>query len=288
MTGGGLPAGFWIFAAGLVGLAVGSFLNVVVYRLPRMLDARWHADAHATLHPDDELPQGERFDLVVPRSRCPACGHAITWWENIPLLSYALLRGRCSACGVRISPRYPLVELATALLSAAMIWRWGPGWDAVAGIGLLWALIALALIDFDTTLLPDDITLPLLWAGLLVTTLLHPDRLAGAVWGAAIGYVSLWTVYQGFKLLTGKEGMGFGDFKLLAALGAWFGAAALLPIILLSSLCGAVIGIALQLLRFTERGRPIPFGPFLAAAGIVMLLIGPHALEHYLLPGVGA
>lgn len=282
-----LPPGFWMFAAGLIGLAVGSFLNVVVYRLPRMLDARWRADAHATLHPDDELPQAERFDLVVPRSRCPACGHAIAWWENIPLLGYALLRGRCSACGVRISPRYPLVEFATALLSAAVIWRWGPGWDGVAGIGLLWALIALALIDFDTTLLPDDITLPLLWAGLLVTALLHPDRLAGAVWGAAIGYVSLWTVYQGFRLLTGKEGMGFGDFKLLAALGAWFGVAALLPVILLSSICGAVVGIALQLLKVTERGRPIPFGPFLAAAGIAMLFIGTQPLTRYLLPGVG-
>ena len=287
MTAGDLPAGFWIFAAGLVGLAVGSFLNVVVYRLPRMLERRWRADAHATLHPDDELPQAERFDLVVPRSRCPACGHAIAWWENIPLLGYALLRGRCSACGSRISPRYPLVEFATALLSAAVIWRWGPGWDGVAGTALLWALIALALIDFDTTLLPDDITLPLLWSGLLVSAMLHPDRLAGAVWGAAIGYVSLWTVYQGFKLLTGKEGMGFGDFKLLAALGAWFGATALLPIILLSSICGAVVGIALQLLKVTERGRPIPFGPFLAAAGIAMLFIGPQPLARYLLPGVG-
>ena len=283
-----LPSSFWIFAAGLIGLAVGSFLNVVVYRLPRMLDLRWQADAHATLHPDVALPHAQRFDLIAPRSRCPACGHQITWWENIPMISYLLLRGRCSACGSGISLRYPLVELITALLTAAVVLRWGPSWDSAAYIVLLWALIALALIDFDTTLLPDDITLPLLWLGLIWHAVLHPDQLSSAVWGAAIGYASLWTVYQGFKLLTGKEGMGYGDFKLLAVLGAWFGAAALLPIILLSSICGAVIGIALQLFKLTERGHPIPFGPFLAAAGILMLFIGPQTLVAYILPTAGA
>lgn len=283
-----LPLGFWVLAAGLFGLAVGSFLNVVIYRLPVMMERQWHAEAHATLHPDAEGPQSERFDLVAPRSRCPSCGHAITWWENIPVLSYVLLRGRCSACGSRIALRYPLVELATGVLSAAIVWRWGAHWDSVAYIVLLWALITLALIDFDTTLLPDSITLPLLWLGLLWHALLHPEQLAAAVWGAAIGYLALWAVYQAFKLLTGKEGMGYGDFKLLAALGAWFGVAALLPIILLSSICGAVIGIALQLLKLTQRGRPIPFGPFLAAAGILMLFIGPQALVALVLPASGA
>ena len=282
-----VPLSFWIAAAGLFGLAVGSFLNVVIYRLPVMMERQWQADAHATLHPDGEVPPTERFDLAVPRSRCPSCGHAITWWENIPVLSFLFLRGRCSACGASISWRYPLVELTTALLSAAVVARWGASADSLGYIVLLWALITLALIDFDTTLLPDSITLPLLWLGLLWQVTLHPGQLSGAVWGAVVGYLSLWTVYQGFKLLTGKEGMGFGDFKLLAALGAWFGVAALLPIILLSSVCGAVIGIALQALKLTERGRPIPFGPFLAAAGILLLLIGPNTLVGLLLPTAG-
>lgn len=279
-----LPPALWVAAAALLGLVVGSFLNVVVYRLPRMIERQWRIDAHATLHPDTPAPQQERFDLIAPRSRCPACGHPIAWWENIPLLSYALLRGRCSACGCAISLRYPLVELATALLTAAVVWRWGATIDSLAYIALLWALIVLALIDFDTTLLPDSITLPLLWLGLIWHAALHPERLGAAVWGAVAGYLALWSVYQVFKRLTGKEGMGYGDFKLLAALGAWFGVAALLPIILLSSVCGAVIGIALQLLRRTARGQPIPFGPFLAAAGIVLLLIGPATLVSWFLP----
>lgn len=285
---GALPLSFWVLAAGLFGLAVGSFLNVVIYRLPVMMERQWQADAHATLHPEAPSAPAERFDLIAPRSRCPACGHQIRWWENIPLLSYLLLRGRCSACHSLISPRYPLVELSTALLSAAVVARWGASWDSLAYIVLLWALITLALIDFDTTLLPDSITLPLLWLGLIWHAALHPQQLSGAVWGAVFGYCALWTVYQGFKLLTGKEGMGFGDFKLLAALGAWFGVAALLPIILLSSVCGAVIGITLQWLKLTERGRPIPFGPFLAAAGILLLLIGPDTLVALVLPASGA
>ena len=285
---GALPLTFWIVAAGLFGLAVGSFLNVVIYRLPVMMERQWHADAHATLHPEAQIQAAERFDLIAPRSRCPSCGHQIRWWENIPVLSYLILRGRCSSCHATISPRYPLVELITALLTAAVVVRWGASGDSLAYIVLLWALITLALIDFDTTLLPDSITLPLLWLGLLWHAWLHPEQLSSAVWGAVVGYLALWTVYQGFKLLTGKEGMGFGDFKLLAALGAWFGVAALLPIILLSSICGAVIGIALQLLKLTERGRPIPFGPFLAAAGILLLLIGPNTLVALLLPASGA
>ena len=285
---GALPLTFWIVAAGLFGLAVGSFLNVVIYRLPVMMERQWQADAHATLHPHAQTQAAERFDLIAPRSRCPSCGHQILWWENIPVLSYLFLRGRCSSCHATISPRYPLVELITALLTAAVVVRWGASGDSLAYIVLLWALITLALIDFDTTLLPDSITLPLLWLGLLWHAWLHPEQLSSAVWGAAVGYLALWTVYQGFKLLTGKEGMGFGDFKLLAALGAWFGVAALLPIILLSSICGAVIGITLQLLKLTERGRPIPFGPFLAAAGILLLLIGPNTLVALLLPASGA
>lgn len=285
---GALPLTFWIVAAGLFGLAVGSFLNVVIYRLPVMMERQWQADAHATLHPDAQTQAAERFDLIAPRSRCPSCGHQILWWENIPVLSYLFLRGRCSSCHTTISPRYPLVELITALLTAAVVLRWGASGDSLAYVVLLWALITLALIDFDTTLLPDSITLPLLWLGLLWHAWLRPEQLSSAVWGAAVGYLALWTVYQGFKLLTGKEGMGFGDFKLLAALGAWFGVAALLPIILLSSICGAVIGIALQLLKLTERGRPIPFGPFLAAAGILLLLIGPNTLVALLLPASGA
>lgn len=281
-----VPLPLWLAAAGLLGLVIGSFLNVVVYRLPLMLERQWQAEAHATLHPDAPAAQAERFDLIAPGSRCPACGHRIAWWENIPVLSYVLLRGRCSACGVSISPRYPLVELATALLSAAVVWRWGVNWDAAAYLLLLWALIVLALIDFDTTLLPDSITLPLLWLGLIWHAALHPAELSGAVWGAVVGYAALWTVYQGFRMLTGKEGMGFGDFKLLAALGAWFGLAALLPIVLLSSICGAVIGITLQLLGRTQRGKPIPFGPFLAAAGVLLLLAGPQTLLALILPTV--
>ncbi|HOI68108.1 MAG TPA: prepilin peptidase, partial [Thiomonas arsenitoxydans] len=207
---GALPLTFWIVAAGLFGLAVGSFLNVVIYRLPVMMERQWQADAHATLHPHAQTQAAERFDLIAPRSRCPSCGHQILWWENIPVLSYLFLRGRCSSCHTTISPRYPLVELITALLTAAVVLRWGASGDSLAYIVLLWALITLALIDFDTTLLPDSFTLPLLWLGLLWHTWLHPEQLSSAVWGAAVGYLALWTVYQGFKLLTGKEGMGFG------------------------------------------------------------------------------
>ncbi|MHB1666299.1 MAG: prepilin peptidase [Thiomonas sp.] len=281
----GLPAGFWVMAAALVGLAVGSFLNVVIYRLPVMLERAWQHDAHATLHPDAELPSSEAFNLMHPRSRCGQCGHAIRWWENIPLLSWLLLRGKCSSCGTRISVRYPLVELLTAVLTAAVIVLQGLTPWSLGLVLLLWGLIALAFIDYDTTLLPDGITLPLLWLGLLLHAVLDPGFLPQAVWGAALGYVSLWSIYQAFKLLTGKEGMGYGDFKLFAALGAWFGATALLPIILLSAIAGAVIGIALQFSGLAERGNPIPFGPFLAAAGLIMLLLGPQRLIAWVLPG---
>ncbi len=280
----GLPADFWVMAAALVGLAVGSFLNVVIYRLPVMLERAWQLDAHATLHPQTEQPNSATFNLMHPRSRCGTCGHAIRWWENIPLLSWLLLGGKCSSCGTRISARYPLVELLTAVLTAAVIVLQGVTPWSLGLVLLLWGLIALAFIDYDTTLLPDGITLPLLWLGLLLHAVLDPGFLPQAIWGAALGYVSLWSIYQTFKLLTGKEGMGYGDFKLFAVLGAWFGATALLPIILLSAIAGAGIGIALQFSGLTERGKPIPFGPFLATAGLIMLLLGPQRLIAWVLP----
>lgn len=271
--------------AGLLGLAVGSFLNVVILRLPVMLERGWRREALEILHPEApaDVPV-EPFNLMVPRSRCNACGHAIAWYENLPLLSWALLRGRCSGCGVRISARYPLVEALTGIASAVLVARHGIEPWTLAELVLLWSLIALAFIDFDTTLLPDDITLPLLWGGLLAQALLRPDALRGAVLGAALGYLSLWCLYHAFRLLTGKEGMGYGDFKLFAALGAWFGATALLPVIIASAVVGAVAGIGLQLAGLIQRGRPIPFGPFLAAAGIATLYIGPQRLVSWVLP----
>ena len=281
----GLPPGFWVSAAGVAGLIMGSFLNVVIYRLPVMLENAWQRDAQATLHPELVPAAAEPFNLLHPRSRCGHCGHAIRWWENVPVLSWILLRARCSSCGTRIAARYPLVELLCSVLSASVIALHGLSPWSLGLVMLLWGLMALAFIDYDTTLLPDGITLPLLWLGLLLHAMLDPGFLPQAVWGAAVGYASLWTVYQAFKLLTGKEGMGYGDFKLFAALGAWFGVVALLPIILLSAVAGAVIGIALQFSGLTERGKPIPFGPFLATAGLIMLLLGPSRLIAWVLPG---
>ncbi len=282
-----LPAGAVVLLAAVVGLLVGSFVNVLVLRLPVMLQRAWADDARALLQPDADAPSQERFDLIYPGSRCNACGASIRWWQNVPVLSWLWLRGRCAACAAPISPRYPLVEAATALATAALFALHGASAWTCGEALLLWALIALALIDFDTTLLPDDLTLPLLWLGLLLHLWLAPQALASSVLGAALGYLSLWTVYQGFKLATGKEGMGYGDFKLFAALGAWFGALALLPMVLLSALSGAVIGIALQLTGVTERGRPIPFGPFLAAAGLITLYAGPQRVIGWVLPGHG-
>ena len=262
---------------GLLGLIVGSFLNVVIYRLPKMMERQWVADcAEMTGQP---LAEQERFNLLVPRSRCQACGHPIRWYENIPVLSYLFLRGQCSACGVRISPRYPLVELVTGLLFAWCVWRWGATGTAVAWCGFSAALVALTLIDWDTTLLPDSMTLPLVWAGLIAAALgLTGVPLADAVWGAVAGYLSLWLVYWGFKLLTGKEGMGFGDFKLFAALGAWFGWAALVPIILMASVIGALVGIGMKLTGSLREGGVVPFGPFLALAGLTAMVFGPASI----------
>jgi leader peptidase (prepilin peptidase)/N-methyltransferase len=275
-----LPAGLWLAGALLLGLTVGSFLNVVIHRLPRMLERDWEAQC-AELR-GEVAAQPTPYNLATPASACPACGHRIRPWENIPVLSYLLLRGRCSACGTGISPRYPLVELITGLLSLLVVWQLGPGTPAIAALLLVWGLVALTGIDLDTQLLPDQITLPLLWLGLLVNLNGTFVELQDAVIGAAAGYLALWTVYQAFRLLTGKEGMGFGDFKLLAMLGAWLGWQLLPQIVLLSSLVGAIAGVGLVLLRNRDRGRPIPFGPYLAVAGLIALLWGPQINAAYL------
>ncbi|MGH8254349.1 MAG: prepilin peptidase [Steroidobacteraceae bacterium] len=301
----------WVALVGIVGLLVGSFLNVVIHRLPIMLERDWRAQldelnprpgaaaadhdaalAHATTQ------VAGTYNLVVPRSACPACNAPIKSWQNIPVLSWLLLKGKCANCKAPISLRYPLVELCCALLSGAVAWRFGFGWNAVAALAVTWALIALTGIDIDTQLLPDAITLPLLWAGLLASLFVGagvggsiegtaglanlPVTPAGAIVGAAIGYLSLWSVFHVFRLCTGKEGMGYGDFKLLAALGAWLGVRMLLPIVLLSALAGALVGIALILSGRHRRGVPMPFGPFLAAAGWLAMMWGPQWVATYL------
>lgn len=259
------------------GLLVGSFLNVVIYRLPRILERQW-ADECADLA-GKEPAHAEPFNLVVPRSRCRQCGHVIRWYENIPVLSWLALRGKCSSCGTRIGLRYPLVELATGALFAWCVWSWGATPIGLAWCGFCAAVLALALIDWDTTLLPDVITLPLLWAGLILAALRWtPLPLPQALWGAVAGYLSLWTVTQLFKLATGRVGMGNGDFKLFAALGAWFGWQALVPIVLMASVIGAIIGIALKFASQLREGGYVPFGPFLAGAGLTALLFGPSAI----------
>ncbi len=254
------------------GLAIGSFLNVVILRLPKMMENEWHQQA-AELR-GEPLLESPPFNLVRPRSHCPACGHAITVRENIPVLGWLMLRGRCSGCGVRISARYPLIELSSGLLAALAVWRFGVSAQGAAAMLLSFLLIALTFIDFDTQLLPDDLTLPLLWIGLALNLsgLFAPVR--DALIGAMAGYLLLWSIYWLFKLATGREGMGYGDFKLLAALGAWFGWQALPAIILLASLVGACVGIALILLRQHGRQVPIPFGPYLAGAGLLTLYFG--------------
>jgi len=281
------PAVFVALAA-VLGLLVGSFLNVVIYRLPVMLERQWRAEC-AQLTADTATTTTAAFNLLVPGSSCPSCATPIRAFHNIPVLSYAALRGRCAYCKAPISARYPLIELLTGLLSAAAAWRFGFGAAALCAIVLTWFLIALTCIDLDHQLLPDSLTLPLLWLGLLASALglaatghnLPVDPVS-AITGAAAGYLSLWAVYQAFRLLTGKEGMGHGDFKLLAALGAWLGWQMLLPIVLLSAGVGAVVGIALIGLRRTQRGTPIPFGPFLAGAGWIAMLWGPQLVRGYL------
>lgn len=266
--------------AALLGLLVGSFLNVVIYRLPKMLERDWQGQC-AELR-GVPPPEGEPFNLATPRSRCPHCNHPISAKENIPILSYLLLHGKCAACGAPISVRYPLVEGLTALLSGFAIWTFGANGAGLGALCLLWALMALTWIDFDTQLLPDCITLPLLWLGLAFNLYGTYTSLETAVIGAMAGYLSLWTVYWLFKLATGKEGMGYGDFKLLAAIGAWLGWQMLPLTILLSSFVGAVVGIGLMIA--TKRGRnvPIPFGPYLATAGLLALFWGKDLTHAYL------
>lgn len=256
-----------------VGLCVGSFVNVVVHRLPKMLEERWRNDCAAFA--GTATTSGPRYNLLVPRSACPACGHQITALENVPVLSWLLLRGRCSACKAAISPRYPLIELAGGLLAVAACWRFGATPSGLAAATLLWTLLALTWIDIDTQLLPDDLTLPLLWGGLLANLFGLFAPLKDAVIGAIAGYLVLWTIYWLFKLVRGKEGMGYGDFKLLASLGAWLGWQALPVIVLLSSVVGAIIGIGLLVFKGRDHNIPLPFGPYLAIAGGCTLFFGP-------------
>jgi leader peptidase (prepilin peptidase)/N-methyltransferase len=270
-------------------LLIGSFLNVIIYRLPLMMQRDWREQCdELSKEPAPDLPEG-KFNIVVPRSRCPACGAAIKAWQNIPVLSYLLLGAQCSNCQKSISVRYPLVETLTAILAAICAWHFGFGWEALMAIGLSFALVAISLIDVDHQIIPDSIVIPLMWVGLAMS-LFYP--LAGAdtlfiapqdaIVGALAGYLSLWSVYQLFKLVTGKEGMGYGDFKLLAALGAWLGWQALPTIILMSAVVGAVIGIVLIVFRGRDRQIPIPFGPYLAAAGWIAMLWGETIKNTYL------
>jgi leader peptidase (prepilin peptidase) / N-methyltransferase len=262
---------------GIFGLLIGSFLNVVIHRLPKMMENQWAAEVAEF---KGETPAQEAiFNLMLPRSRCPKCAHQIQWYENIPVLSYLFLRGKCSACKTPISLRYPAIELVMGALFFYCIWRWGLTPTGLAWCGFSAALLTLSMIDWDTTLLPDDITLPLLWAGLLLAALKITNvTLESSIWGAAAGYFSLWLIYWVFKLITGKEGMGYGDFKLFAALGAWFGWQALIPIILIASVIGATIGIALKFSSQLREGGYVPFGPFLGLAGFSALFFGPQAV----------
>ena len=271
-------------------LVIGSFLNVVIHRLPIMMEREWRAQCEEITRnpPEYELPDG-RFDLVAPRSRCPSCGNEIRAWQNIPVVSYLLLGGKCANCAESISARYPIVELMTAVLAALCAWRFGVGWEALMAIVMTLTLVPIAMIDAETQLIPDSIVLPLMWLGLAMS-LFHPMAGANtlfvaptdAIVGAMAGYLSLWTVYQLFKLITGKEGMGYGDFKLLAALGAWLGWQQLPLIVLMSAAVGAIVGIALMAFRNHERSTPIPFGPYLAAAGWITMLWGDTIKTAYL------
>ncbi len=275
-----MPLVVWIAFAGVLGLVVGSFLNVVILRLPERMAASWEQEAREVLALEAEpvpLPPG----IVREPSHCPQCKHKLSALDNIPVFGWLFLRGRCRYCQMKISIQYPLVELLCGVLSAVIVCKFGPSWSALAGLVLTWSLIALSGIDFRTQLLPDQLTLPLLWVGLLLALLPMFVAAPSAIIGAAIGYLSLWSVYWLFKLLTGKEGMGYGDFKLLAALGAWMGPVSLLPIVLLSSLIGALVGSSLIVLRKRDSQIPMPFGPFIAVAGWVWFIFGHRMLESY-------
>ena len=274
---------FLLFATGMLGLVIGSFLNVVIHRLPVIMERTWLREVreHQGEEPATATPE-PAYNLITPASTCPQCGHRITALENIPLLSYVFLRGRCAGCGTRIPLRYPLVELATAVLSIIVVLRFGFSIQTLAALAFTWALIPLFMIDFDHQLLPDSITLPLLWAGLLLSLPAVFVDSTSSIIGAAAGYLSLWLIYHLFKLITGKEGMGYGDFKLLGAIGAWVGWQALPVVVLFSSLVGAVLGIGLILLRGRDHNLPMPFGPFLATAGWLTLLWGNDIIAFYL------
>ena len=271
---------FFLGSVFVLGLMVGSFLNVVILRLPKMMERDWQAQCREYLQQETD-PEPEPLSLARPASTCPGCGYKIRAYENIPVISWLLLRGKCAACKTPISIRYPVIELVTALLSVAVAWHFGFGWQALAALVLTWALVALSVIDFDTQLLPDAITLPFLWLGLTLSLFPVFADMRNALIGAIAGYLSLWIVYQVFKLVTGKEGMGFGDFKLLALLGAWLGWQALPVVILLSSLVGAVVGVILITVPGRDRQTPIPFGPYLAAAGWIALLWGDQIMSSY-------
>jgi len=271
----------FILCALVLGLLVGSFLNVVVYRLPKMMLRDWKIQAREVLELPAE-PQGEAFNLVLPHSRCPHCSHKIRAWENVPVVSYLVLGGKCSSCKAPISKRYPLVELACGVMSAFVAWHFGFGWQAGAMLVLSWGLLSMSLIDADHQLLPDAIVLPLLWLGLIANSFGLFTSLADALWGAVFGYGVLWAVFWLFKLITGKDGMGYGDFKLLAMLGAWGGWQVLPLTILLSSLVGAILGVILLRMRNAATSTPIPFGPYLAIAGWIALLWGDQITSSYL------
>jgi len=276
-----MPLVVWVALAGVLGLLVGSFLNVVILRLPDRMAAAWRQEARDVLELEADntpLPPG----IVREPSHCPQCKHPLSARDNIPLIGWLLLRGRCRYCKTRISIQYPLVELLSGVLSSIIVWKFGPSWAALAGLVFTWTLIALSGIDLRTQLLPDQLTFPLLWLGLLLALLPMFINAPSAIIGAAIGYLSLWSVYWLFKLLTGKEGMGYGDFKLLAALGAWMGPVSLLPMILLSSLIGALVGGSMIVLRKHDRQLPMPFGPFIAAAGWAWFVAGNQLLHSYL------
>jgi len=266
---------FWM----LPGLIVGSFLNVAIYRFPIMMQRE--SDNYLAMENDDQPPHTDRYNLVLPGSACTACGHALSVADNVPIISYVWLKGRCRYCHAPISARYPAVELLTAVLSGLVIWHLGSSFAGLSAL-LLWMLIAMTFIDIDTQLLPDELTLPLMWLGLLVNLDGTFVPLRDAVIGAALGYLSLWTVYWLFKLVTGRDGIGYGDFKLLAALGAWLGWMMLPVVVLLSSAVGAIVGLSLIVFRGHHRDRPIPFGPFLAAAGLIALLFGQPLLRTWL------
>ncbi len=271
---------FFIALCGIVGLMVGSFLNVVIHRLPKMMEREWRHQC-AELN-DQKIEEQAHYNLVVPRSACPHCGHRIGALENIPVISYLLLHGKCKGCGATISPRYPVVEALSGILSAYAAWHFGFGLAGLGALLFIWALLALTFIDFDTQLLPDSVTLPLLWLGLLLNIYGSYTDLHSAVIGAVGGYLALWSVYWLFKLATGKDGMGFGDFKLLAAIGAWLGWQMLPLVILLSSLVGAVVGIVLIIAARHGRSVPIPFGPYLAGGGLIALFWGQALTHSYL------